>query len=458
MVVLAGVVPIGMLMTVADSGRSSAWVLTWVLMVWSGYRLSLLVSRARPLLFTFIWWIFVYVFMGLAASIQLRTGFMPTTTPAMDPALDMATAVAVWLGVGAWEVGALVAARRHGLDGHPDSVRPPDDGSASAALASQHRRSRFVALVGIGAALYFIWSIGFGTLLTSREEVDVAKQATWPDLSTASIVFAMGTYVCMVGAHAVYRTRAGVLTFGDRVLVILAAVLAVLAANPLGSARYVAGTVLLSLAALLGAFATRRRTQLSLVGGTCGFLFVFPVADAFRYSTLSISRTGFYAEYAGNGDYDAFAQISNALLYVQDASVTWGNQFLGVMLFWVPRSLWVDKPIDTGSLLADFRRYSFGNLSAPLWAEAIVNFGLVGVVCTFLALGYGATRMDARGSMALLSARGYWAIVAGTVPFYGVIILRGSLLQATGGLAALLLALFIARRGAVRPAGQFRLR
>ena len=437
MLVLGGLVPIPLLL-MPDSGRGSAWMLTWALLVWSAFRLSQLIALAQPRLFAFIWWTFVYVFMGLAPTVQLLSNDLPTTTQGMDPAWDTPTARVVWLGVLMWEVGAFFARGRR-----VDDELGPD--LVDLNYPAAHRRARFVALVGLVMALYFISSMGLGTLFTSREGVEDARLAIWPDPSTNSIVFAMSTYLCLVGALAIRLTATARLGLADRLLVLTAATLAVVCANPVGSARYVAGTVLMSLAALLGAFASQRRTQISLIGGVFSLLFLFPVADAFRYTAVSTSRDGFFGEYAGNGDYDAFAQISNSLQFVHDGFMTWGNQLLGVLFFWVPRRIWADKPIDTGILLADYRGYTFSNLSAPLWSEAIVNFGIVGVVVLFAAIGYLLTNFDRKGAQALINGSGYWAVLAGTIPFYGMIILRGSLLQATGGLAILVLALVIVR-------------
>ena len=58
----------------ADLPRSDAWTVTLGLMVWAGIRLSLLWVRGIPRLFDFFFWLFVYIFMGIAPTAQILSG------------------------------------------------------------------------------------------------------------------------------------------------------------------------------------------------------------------------------------------------------------------------------------------------------------------------------------------------------------------------------------------------
>ena len=149
-----------------------------------------------------------------------------------------------------------------------------------------------------------------------------------------------------------------------------------------------------------------------------------------------------------SGDYDAFAQLNNTLLYVGQSGITWGKQALGVVLFWIPRDIWPGKPVDTGVLLANFREYRFTNLSAPLWAEFYINLGIVGGIFGMILLGYWMRRSDDRTSVLLGSGKRP-TLVALILPFYLIMILRGSLLQAMAFLALMTLCTFVVRRRGV---------
>ena len=66
-----------------------------------------------------------------------------------------------------------------------------------------------------------------------------------------------------------------------------------------------------------------------------------------------------------------------------------------------------------------------------MWAEAFINGGYIALVIVFVAIGYALARMDAILKRQL-SSGGVWAIAGAIYPVYMTILLRGSLLQATG--------------------------
>ena len=63
-----------------------------------------------------------------------------------------------------------------------------------------------------------------------------------------------------------------------------------------------------------------------------------------------------------------------------------GKQLLGAMLFFIPRSIWPSKPIGSGATIAIYQRQSFKNISCPIIGEAIINFGIIGVIIFAVAI------------------------------------------------------------------------
>jgi hypothetical protein len=68
-----------------------------------------------------------------------------------------------------------------------------------------------------------------------------------------------------------------------------------------------------------------------------------------------------------------------AIKYSEIESITYGRQLVGALLFFVPSSLWPNKPIGSGTLVAEnmlMTRYSFWytNISMPS-PSAPVGFG-----------------------------------------------------------------------------------
>ncbi|MCQ9163665.1 hypothetical protein [Arthrobacter sp. STN4] len=443
-VVLSGVFPLMLIAEITNTFRSHAWTLTMIIMVCSGLRLSFLIGSGRPRLFEFIVWLFAYVFFGLAATVQFRSGNIAGTTPGLDPNLDFPSAVMVAVGLASFYVGIKIY--------RPRKTRHLN---GSFVFEINVTRANILLLVGAGFAIYYISKIGFGNLFQSRESLNIILAQVWPNISTMATFKAAAIFPLLVASQALIQAKhnqnvSSKYTKSNRRKAVLAAIGVMSITNPISTARYVFGSVWGGFLLSLGAYANRIRTSLSMLGIILGLLLVFPLADMFRYNkTLGVFRNSFFGEYAGNGDYDAIGQISNTLAYIHDKGITWGDQFVGVIFFWVPRIFWPDKAQDTGVLLAEYRGYGFTNLSAPLWSEALINFGLVGLVATFVLLGVLVAGLDVAGARALKDG-GFILIPLAILPFYLLIVLRGSLLQATGSFVVMILCILFVR-GRSRP-------
>ena len=158
----------------------------------------------------------------------------------------------------------------------------------------------------------------------------------------------------------------------------------------------------------------------------------------------------------GKTDYASITDIAVAIRVADHLGHTHGRQLLGAATFWVPRSLWPDKPDNTAFLIADEISFPNRNLDSPLWAEGYVDFGWAGA-CGLLALcGLAARRLDD----AFVALRGLTTravpLVAVAVPViagYEYILIRGSLLQAMARIVTLLV-LLVAVSHVPRPAAR----
>lgn len=90
--------------------------------------------------------------------------------------------------------------------------------------------------------------------------------------------------------------------------------------------------------------------------------------------------------------YDAFSNILATLEYVEINGIALGYQLLGVILFFIPRSIWASKPTSTGELIGEYlmnttpRDYS--NLSNAIVSEGYINLGVFGVILLAIILAY----------------------------------------------------------------------
>lgn len=101
-----------------------------------------------------------------------------------------------------------------------------------------------------------------------------------------------------------------------------------------------------------------------------------------------------YTDAVSYGDFDPYTSLCRTIEYVQAHGLTYGYQLLGVLLFFIPRSLWPGKPIGSGALVYDAIGVGFRNIASPFAAEGYINFGIAGVLIFMALLAFIAARYD----------------------------------------------------------------
>lgn len=396
----------------------------------------ILAKRGGPW-FTFFW-LFTTLFMGFAPAHQLSINRFPSTTPLPDSSRSFEAFVLVLLGTIAFSA-AYFFARRH----------TKAEASSAPSVIIDSRRLTAALLAALCLSLVYITVVGVGPLVTSRIALDSSIAGITAN-ETANVVIRSVFIVvpATVIVHGWLNWRN--VNKGAISLLVLASALAMFAVNPISSPRIFVGFV-------WGGFALA-----FLVASRWGwppfaamfaslFCYLFPLADFFRNGGEEMTNGSLLEAYV-EGDYDAYPQILNALSLVEDRQLVPFEQSLGVMLFWLPRTFWPDKPADSGILLAEYRGYGFSNLSAPLWAEGILNAGVVGVLVLaglYAVLSGRADRVISHPS----SAGGVLGIAIMGAP-YSLILLRGSLLQAVSIFVAIVVANFLASKFSYRHAAE----
>jgi hypothetical protein len=436
MVVLVPVV----LVYVTPAPKSATWLFALVVTTISGARYAWIVADGRRRLYEFTFWVFTYVFLGVAPLVQLRSGQTPYTAPRIDTALQQAAMVVILVGIAAFVVGLSVSVPRRGVSRGAFVVNGVDLG-----------RTVVLALFALALDAYFIATIGLGTLFSTRDELTAAVLSAWggkwfaplatpptPAIIAGPLLVA---FIALVKCIKQTRSREWPL-FALTVFVGLALAITI---NPITNLRVVFGTAAMAIAALFGLFTTARLFRLTAILWVVVLIVVFPFADAFRRDPGGHLKSHSPLESLITPDFDALAQINNTLLYVERYGVTRGGQAAGVVLFWIPRRVWAGKPVDTTILVAESRGYGFQNMSAPLWAEMYINGGWPLLVLGMFGLGIVVRSQDNRIEKSLQRARAP-GVLACILPFYLTILLRGSLLQAMAFLSMVVVsAIFVSR-------------
>lgn len=375
-------------------------------------------------------WLFAYLFLGLAPIVQDALGEPPVTTPWSRSTYSIDGALIALIGC-----LALVAGLRLGNRVALPQTRPPS-------RVISPRRTNILTAASLSLATYYILALGPSNLTLPRADAALLRQRIWSEVA-GSFVYAGVIMGLLVSVLAQLTLRATVPSkSGLRGPVLLALTLAVLliVANPISTARYVFGSVALAIAAGLGAYSTLRRFRLMHAAALVGMLVAFPVLDTFRYSLQASVQVEPLTAALTSGDFDAFSQLVNAVDYTQGSPKhMWLVQGAGALLFWVPRAWWPGKPLDTGVAVGEYMGYGYTNLSAPLWAEFFVNGGWALLILGMGAFGFWVRRADMSAEESLRRV-GQPGILGAILPFYLLILLRGSLLQAMGYLTVAVVA------------------
>ena len=432
--VLGVILPV-LAIVMTDGRPSFLLAIATCVTVYAGFRLSYLAFYSAGSILQLTFWIFVYCWLGLAAMVQLKAGRFPWPT-ATDSDDFVRAEVVVILGLAAYETGVRFSRK-------PTHARPAFFTLGLPSLG------RFTLLTFACLAISS-WAIykkgGASEVVRTRYELKgISKRSgmaqsdllTYTSLQRVPPVVSLLVSIYLFTQKRAFRRHRRYLT-----LILTGLILFNLVANyPPSLPRLYLGFILFSIASLI----LRSRAKLVplfVLGMIVGLTVLFPYTDYFR------TRAGYGAhdleaptqKLIDKPDYDVFQMISNTVKVVNERGVARGYNFLGAMLFFVPRAVWPEKPHGTGWAVGQQVGYLMLNLSSPLWAEFYYGGGIMLVIVGFWVYGY-ATRRSERQAFRFSTKPLFVAYAAGMQMF----LLRGDLLNSVAYFApgALLLFMFV---------------
>lgn len=167
-------------------------------------------------------------------------------------------------------------------------------------------------------------------------------------------------------------------------------VFVLLCAFPTGIPRFYAAYIYIPLIMLF--FPILRRNIFMVPTLFLSVFYIFPFLNQFRYFDVEkgvVFSTNM--EFLLKGHTDAYQNLMSVIMF---EFVSYGYQLLGVILFFIPRTIWADKPVGSGYALAEKYNFIFNNISMPYIGEGYVNFGLFGIVLFSIVLGIFMKKVD----------------------------------------------------------------
>jgi len=195
---------------------------------------------------------------------------------------------------------------------------------------------------------------------------------------------------------------------------------------PLAMPRFYAAAMYIPILLLIiPQFSKRNIFSITFIGS---LLIIFPFLNQFRdFSKNAKLKLGFDMRMFTEGHFDSYQNF--ALIFFENITTN-GRQLLGVIFFWVPRSIWTDKPVGSGTVLANELGFYFDNISANYFAEGYINFGLPGILLFLLIFSFVTAKLDVLFWKKLHFERGnYFQILYFVMLAMFFFVLRGDLLS-----------------------------
>lgn len=155
--------------------------------------------------------------------------------------------------------------------------------------------------------------------------------------------------------------------------------------NPFSYPRFMLFTMLFGLFVLY----TFRKVKASLVYISIFFLGLplFQILNIFRRSYYDISQNNtfkFNWDFLFRGSFDPYENFIHTINYVGQLGIVCGKQLAGALLFFVPRSIWTEKPVGSGTFIAYTLEKKYDvthfNIGIPLISEMYLNFHIAGIL------------------------------------------------------------------------------
>lgn len=212
----------------------------------------------------------------------------------------------------------------------------------------------------------------------------------------------------------------------DNLILFITFISLVFCAFPLGIPRFIVAAIYLPI--LFRFFPKLLLGIKGHVGLVFSILFIFPFLEQFRNFKQDISiRIIPELSFFTRGHFDSYQSFLRVL---DENFITYGNQLLGVLFFFIPRELWESKPVGSGYYMATELGYGFKNISMNYFAEGYINFGFFGVLLFVVFMAILCSLLDFKfRTVTSHNDNGYKTSIYLFLLGYLTFLLRGDLLS-----------------------------
>lgn len=230
-----------------------------------------------------------------------------------------------------------------------------------------------LSLISLILGIYFI---GFKNLFIKSEN-DIDLGAGNISLIVINLIRSIPTYSTVYSMYYYKKNKRGI------VYVVISFVITFLLNYPASVTRYWIGAIYIGI--LLVILKKQIKDKTFDLGMIIVLAVIFPMFQLFKWYNIedllngNIRFKNLMTVY-NNPDFDAYSMFARTFKYVEVYSITYGKQLFSTLFFFIPRSIWINKSVPSGQLVAQSQGQIFTNLSSPLIAEGYINFGYLGII------------------------------------------------------------------------------
>lgn len=246
------------------------------------------------------------------------------------------------------------------------------------------RKELTLVLISASVCCYYLYVNNFNImslLFRGGDFVNRVEQSQIADLIVGNFIRPMPMIIFL---------SAYIMKVRHKIILPILFILMIISSPPTGMARFSAAAMYMPV--LLVTFPFLRKGYNLTFLAVLGLLIVFPFLDNFRHLSSSTNiKFGLNFDQFSELHFDSYSMFMRVL---KEDVVTYGRQLLGVIFFFVPRAIWLEKPTGSGHYLMESMGSNFTNVSMPYFGEGYINFGLLGIIVFSLFLSYVMAKLD----------------------------------------------------------------
>ena len=373
-----------------------------------------------------IFWVWVYIFLGLAQLYQLAANAFPWRGTFNSETVAGAQRIIIIGCLVVYVASSLVTRQKRVSSSSPHSIGT-NTGS----------RVRYFMVVALGAYC----AVAACFVLIMGSELFHGKTAFQNQLISNAHIPGSGSLYFVSVAGAFVLPAAGVVCRKNGVripiwLLTVSSLVAFIVTNPLTGSRFLTGTFLLAMA---GAFLVGTSLIRFLPAGLgWSLITVFPSLDLLRGDGTGSNELVFALPQSSllTFDFDSFEMLLREVSTgraIPEGLPTHFELFVAPFLRWVPFLSDSVRGDASGPVVAKITNMGFTNVSMPLWGEAHLVGGVVGVIVAFACLGIVLGLIHQPNlAFQVGPRRESRLVIDASVAALLIIVLRGSLYEVLG--------------------------